>query len=142
MLYFERYATVGDVLTYKEDEDTVHTTPITVSENSTLSEVLTCMADYNVGVVFIKNKLDHIFGLISERDIIKHCAKNGRNVFDMSISPLISHEILSCNKGEYLKQVAAQMAHEKIRHLAVKNDEGAYICVVSSSDIELFAGEG
>ncbi len=142
MLYFEKNATVRDVLNYKNEEHKDHGNILQVPEQATLMQVICYMADHHIGVVFVYDDEHQLCGLISERDIIRYIAINGQNAFKLSINYMITRDIRFCHIGDKLKQVAHDMADFNIRHIAVKNENESYVGVISSSDIEFFAGHG
>ncbi|GGF65639.1 hypothetical protein GCM10011332_19660 [Terasakiella brassicae] len=142
MLFFENYATVEDVINFKQSENPEHDGLLKIPMTATLLQLIDYMADHQVGVVFLHDADDQIIGLISERDIIRHIAMNALEAFEKPIHMMVRHSVITCKRGDKLKAVASHMAEQHIRHVAILSDKGEYIGVVSSSDIELFAGKG
>ncbi|WP_417792785.1 CBS domain-containing protein [Terasakiella pusilla] len=142
MLFFENYATVKDVLDLKRSERPDHAGLLKVPFSATLMEVILYMADHNVGVVLVYDTNENIIGVVSERDIIRRIAMFELEAFHLPLAPMVSKSIFSCTLSDKLKRVASDMAEHHVRHVAVKDEDGQYIGVISSSDIELFAGQG
>lgn len=143
MLYFEKFATVEDVINFKQAETPYRNGVLQVPLTATLLQLISFMSDYQVGVVFLYDgQKGNIISLISERDIMRHIALNELAAFEMPINNLGTREIFTCSPADKLKAVAGEMAEHHIRHAAILGEEGDYIGVISSSDIELFAGQG
>jgi len=142
MLFFENYATVEDVINFKQSEDPDYNGLLKIPMTATLLQLIDYMADHQIGVVFLHDADDQIIGLISERDIIRHIAMNALEAFEKPIDMMVQRNLVTCKRTDKLKAVASRMAEQHIRHAAILSDTGEYIGVVSSSDIELFAGKG
>lgn len=142
MLFFENYAIVKDVVDLKRSEAPDHGGVLKVPLSASLMEVILYMADHHVGAALVYDTLDNIIGVVSERDIIRRIAMFELEAFKLPIEPIVSKSIYSCALTDKLKNVASKMADHHVRHIAVKDENGNYIGVISSSDIELFAGQG
>lgn len=142
MLYFEKMAKVEDVIHLKQEEMPDRVALLKVPETASLMQLIGYMADHDVGIAFVYDRYKKILGLISERDIMRHIALNDLQAFQMPIKALINQGVISCRLGDKLKSVAAEMADNHIRHVAVTDENGVYVGVVSASDIERFAGQG
>lgn len=142
MLYFEQYAKVEDVLNLKEDEEDVRAHVLTCPIDISFTDLIAFMDDYKVGAVYLETEEGQIKGVVSERDIIHHLAMYGLKAFDKPVSSFMCTDIISCKSSDPLKGVASVMADKKIRHIAVRDESGTLIGVVSARDIERFAGNG
>jgi CBS domain-containing protein len=142
LLYFEKFATVKDVISYKEAASPDAENLIRIPSNASIKELIEYLAEKKVGVAMVNGPDDEIIGVISERDVIRQLAYFDEQALDMPIETILTREIEYCYAQEKLKSVAAHMADKHIRHIAIKNDDDKYIGVISSSDIDLFAGEG
>ncbi|NVK19087.1 MAG: CBS domain-containing protein [Methylocystaceae bacterium] len=142
MLYFEEYATVQDVLNLKVEESTGHQGVLSMPQSATLDQLIDFMNDYNIGAVLIRNRDKQIVGLITERDVIHYLALYENTGLNNPLWRVMNTDVKACEQTEKLKKVAHEMAELNVRHMAVKNRQGDYIGVVSSRDIERFAGDG
>jgi len=142
MLYFEKLAKVEDVINLKQEERPDRAPLLKVPQDASLMQLIGYMTDHDVGISFVYDRYKKILGLISERDIMRHIAENDLQAFDMPIKTLVNQGVISCRLGDKLKSVAAEMADHHIRHVAVTDQNGVYVGVISASDIERFAGQG
>ncbi len=142
MSFFDRFATVGDVIKLKKTDTPSHGGLLKVPVNSSFQSLAGYLTDHKIGVAFIYNSSRKIIGLISERDMLRHITLYGEKAFHMPISSMMAKSIECCHMSDKLKQVASRMAEKHIRHMAVVNNENKHVGVISSSDVELFAGEG
>lgn len=142
MLYFENYATVQDVLNLKVEEGTGHEGVLSMPQTATLDQLIEFMNDHHIGAVLIRNEDKQIVGVVTERDIIHHLALYEKTGQNCPLSQVMTTDIKACEEDDKLKKVTHDMAVHHVRHMAVKNKQGDYIGMVSSSDIERFAGDG
>ena len=143
MGYFNSFATVADVLRYKQSADPERGGILHVPTSSTFEQLLAFLADHHIGVAFLTDEDNKsVIGIISERDVIRHLMLHGPTAFHLPIFEFASRPVKCCKQSDRLREIAARMSSENIRHMAVKNDNSDYIGVISASDIEFFSGEG
>jgi CBS domain-containing protein len=142
MSFFEKFANVSDVLNLKFEVDEDHAKILKVPVDASFEALAGYLTDHKIGVAFVYDQSDQIIGLISERDIVAQITRYGPDAFNTPIKTMITREVAHCNLHDKLKMVASRMADEGIRHIAIKDEKDEYIGVVSSRDIELFAGQG
>lgn len=141
MRFFEDFAKVNDVILYKNTETENCGPPVSIPLTANFSDLIHQLHDHHVGAILVVNEHAAPLGIISERDVIHALALYEQDVWDHPISEMISGNLISCSPDDKLKEVASRMAHAGIRHILVEK-ENNYIGLISSSDIELFAGDG
>lgn len=143
MGYFDSFATVADVLRYKQSADPERGGILHVPTSSTFEQLLAFLTDHHIGVALLTDEdKKAVIGIISERDVIRQLMLHGPAAFQLPIAEFASKPVKCCQQSDRLREIAARMSSENIRHMAVKGDDGDYIGVVSASDIEFFSGEG
>lgn len=142
MSYFDQLATVGDIINYKSQENPDHDGVLKAPLESSFEALAGYLTDHHIGVALIYDKAEQIVGIISERDLVRQVALHGPKAFNLPITSMITSEILRCKRTDSLKSTASLMATKGVRHILVLDGYGNHIGIISSSDIELFAGEG
>lgn len=148
MYYFEEIAQVEDVLNYKKEDACNNGGLCALSVTATFQQLIEFLNDNKIGLAMLyedENDQDatkEIVGVISERDVIRQLALYGQEAYERPLSAIMSTDIETCYHRDHLKETAARMADKKLRHMVVTNAEGEVVGLISSSDIEYFAGKG
>jgi CBS domain-containing protein len=77
---------------------------------------------------------ERIVGIISERDIVRGLAKHGAAVAALSVSDLMTPEVLTCSPNDTIAEIMAVMTAQRFRHLPVVED-GRLAGIVSIGDV-------
>ncbi|HYG86061.1 MAG TPA: CBS domain-containing protein [Azospirillum sp.] len=90
---------------------------VTVRPDETISGVTRTLAKHRIGAVLVLDGGGHAVGILSERDIVRGVASEGRGVLDKPISSLMTHELVTCNVTDTTAHVMALMTERRIRHV-------------------------
>ncbi len=106
---------------------------VTASPEMSLREALKIMAKEGVSfLVVIKN--GELYGVISEKDIVRTLAEN-KDPDSTRISDVCKRHVVTIGKNELLSHAAKLMREHNIRHLAVVNENGKSVGVLSIRDL-------
>ena len=75
-----------------------------------------------------------VVGIISERDIIAGLARHGAVTLEKRVEELMTWPIVTCTRGQSIKEVMAAMTRQRIRHLPVVEEE-ALMGIISIGDV-------
>lgn len=114
----------------KAKGDTVATT----TAEATLTEVLRLLAEHRVGALVVSADGRTIDGIVSERDIARALAAQGAGVLDAPVGSIMTTDVLTCEPGTTVQELAALMTEERIRHVPVVVD-GVLSGIVSIGDV-------
>ncbi len=106
---------------------------VTIQPHQTIREALATLVSYNIGALVVINTANEPIGIISERDIIRAAAQD-ESVFSLSVSTLMTREIVTGMPDDDLEVVAHTMTEKRIRHVPVV-DQGRLIGIVSIGDV-------
>ncbi len=112
---------------------------ISVTENSSLMDVLTLMAEKKIGAVLVMDE-GKIVGIFSERDFVRKVAKTKQIDLNMPVKDLMTKEVFVISSDETLDECMAVMSTTRIRHLPVV-DEGKLVGLISIGDVVKFSIE-
>lgn len=112
---------------------------ITVSENSSLIDVLQLMAEKKIGAVLVMDG-EKISGIFSERDFARKVAKTKQIDLTMPVKELMTREVFVISSDETLDECMAVMSTTRIRHLPVV-DDGKLVGLISIGDVVKFSIE-
>jgi CBS domain-containing protein len=81
------------------------------------------MAECNIGALLVMDR-GSLVGIVTERDIVKNAASEGRVMKDFLIKDVMSANLLVVKPGDDLDYVMAIMIQNNIRHLPVIEENG------------------
>ena len=104
-----------------------------VKPQDAVKETLKLMAEKNVGAVLVVEDKE-IAGIFSERDFVRHFAKNSLPSENLPIKDLMTKQIISVTPTQSTDECMAIMTAKHIRHLPVIED-GKLIGLISIGDV-------
>jgi CBS domain-containing protein len=119
--------TVRDLLQRK-------TTPLKfVHETDSVFETVRKLVEHNVSAVLVLDDVK-LLGIVTERDIAKHVALEGRTARDTTAGEIMTRTVIFVRPEQTVEECMALMTERRIRHLPViEGDE--LIGIVSIRDL-------
>ena len=106
----------------------------TLSEDDTLKTASEKLQKYNVGVMpILSEEHNNVIGIISERDIARYIFKDEFKS-DLSVTTIMSKDIISCNLNTSVTQLMEIISNHKIRHIPII-EEKKLLGIVSVGDV-------
>jgi CBS domain-containing protein len=119
--------TVRDLLQRK-------TTPLKfVHEFDSVFEAVRKLVEHNVSAVLVLDG-DHLLGIVTERDIAKHVALEGRTAKDTTVREIMTRSVIFVRPEQTIEECMAVMTERRIRHLPVIDDQ-RLVGIVSIRDL-------
>ena len=106
----------------------------TVAPEATISEVLELLARHGVGALVVSSDGSTVAGIISERDVVRALAADGRDVVDRSAAQVMTREVVTCSETATIDQLMDEMTERRFRHVPVTED-GRLVGIVSIGDV-------
>ena len=106
----------------------------TVAPEATISEVLELLARHGVGALVVSSDGSTVAGIISERDVVRALAADGRDVVDRSAAQVMTREVFTCSETATIDQLMDEMTERRFRHVPVTED-GRLVGIVSIGDV-------
>lgn len=104
-----------------------------VAPDTTVYDALRLMAEKNIGAVLVLEE-DCIAGVLSERDLARKVALQGRTPQETLASDIMSRRVVGVRPGQTVEECMAIMTEKRIRHLPVV-DGDEVVGVVSIGDV-------
>jgi IMP dehydrogenase len=109
----------------------------TIPGDATVSEAATAMRDANIGSLLVPGAET---GIVTSTDVIDAVA-DGLDPREARVEDLMTSPVESISVDLRLEEVAAMMTNYDINHLPVRDTDGDYVGIVSSTDLrEAMAG--
>lgn len=105
----------------------------TVRPNATVSELLTALADNNIGAMVVLGE-DGVAGIVSERDVVRRLRERGPGLVDVPVSEIMTEMVATCTPEDTVDDLTTLMTQRRIRHVPVLTD-GELNGIVSIGDV-------
>ena len=103
--------------------------------DSTVSEIADLMDLEDIGAVPILDESYLLLGIVSERDIVRKCVKDGRDPDLVTASDIMTSEIITVDLKTSSEIAIKIMGENNIRHLPVVDDQNRLINFISHRDL-------
>jgi signal-transduction protein with cAMP-binding, CBS, and nucleotidyltransferase domain len=99
-----------------------------------VAQVCQRLDELEVGALLVSKDGQSVNGIVSERDVINHIAKEGATVLDRPVSDIMIHDVLTCTRADDIAHLMETMTERRIRHLQVVEND-VLIGIVSIGDV-------
>jgi len=90
-----------------------------ISPESSLREMADEMLAKKIGSLVVTDKDSLLVGIITERDFLNIVGKHAKDWEDISVSDVMTKEVITANPEDTLEQVMSVMTQHHIRHIPV-----------------------
>ncbi|MDO5535241.1 MAG: CBS domain-containing protein [Propionibacteriaceae bacterium] len=107
---------------------------VTIPPTASVAELVSLMADNNIGAVVVSGDGHHISGIVSERDVVRGLASAGQNLLESTVADLMSGDVVVGHLEDRIEDAAQTMTHKRVRHIPIEV-EGELAAIVSIGDV-------
>jgi signal-transduction protein with cAMP-binding, CBS, and nucleotidyltransferase domain len=107
--------------------------PVMVPPETSLRAVTEAMARHDIGAVLVGTP-HRPLGVVSERDIVAVIAR-GANPDEVRAAAVMSHDLVALRPDDAVYDAAVDMLDLGIRHIAVLDEHGTAVGMVSVRDL-------
>ncbi len=107
---------------------------VTIEPGATLADAVKLLAEKRIGAVVILGADRRVVGILSERDIVRALAENGRDALDGPVSAAMTRKVSTCHERETISTIMERMTTGKFRHVPVI-DRDRLVGIVSIGDV-------
>ena len=105
----------------------------TLNDQDTIKIASQKLEDKKIGCMPVVDKNKKVIGILSERDIAQFICKERFNL-SISVSQIMTKEIISCDLNTSVTELMDEMTEKKIRHILIMED-GKLLGIVSIGDV-------
>jgi len=98
------------------------------------------MAEKRIGSVIVEDDSNEPKGIITESDVIRSIAKNGKNFFSMKALNVMSSPLITIIPSMDVEKVEKEMKRRNVKHLPVIIS-GRLVGIVTSIDVVTYLGK-
>ncbi|MEU6778769.1 CBS domain-containing protein [Nonomuraea angiospora] len=106
----------------------------TVSPRATVRELLSTLAERNIGAVVVSTDGLTIEGIVSERDVVRRLHDRGPAILDGPVSAIMTTQVRTVGPGENVDSLRQIMTTQRFRHMPVV-ENGRLVGIVSIGDV-------
>ena len=90
----------------------------TIRPDATVADLLTTLADLNIGALVVSTDGSHMEGIVSERDIVRKLRNFGQPS-SMTVGEIMTTDVRVCEPDDTLDDLMAVMTEHRVRHVPV-----------------------
>jgi CBS domain-containing protein len=107
---------------------------VTVSPKTKIADAARTLSEKKIGILVICDNEGGLLGVLSERDIVRAIAVDGKDVLGKSIDAFMTRKVETCSPSDPPHRALRRMSFGNFRHMPVM--EGKELMgVISSKDI-------
>ena len=106
----------------------------TIEPDKTVEDVITILAENDIGALPVCDATGKMVGIMSERDIVKSFNKTDDKWRRLKISDIMKTTVISAAPGDKIRDVIEIMNEKRIRHVPVLED-GELVAMFSVRDL-------
>lgn len=110
------------------------TAVVTIAPTATVDQLVSLMAEYNIGAVVVSTDGAHIEGIVSERDVVRALAADGAELLARTVADLMTSEVTVATPQDRIEDTAHTMTERRVRHIPVVVN-GELAAIVSIGDV-------
>ena len=107
---------------------------IKIRTNDCIADAAVALTEYKIGALLVEDDSGNIVGILSERDIVGGIGPHGADLKDVSVSELMTTNLIKCASTDTVLEAMAMMTDRRIRHLPVY-DDGKFVGFLSIGDL-------
>jgi len=113
---------------------------VTMRRTATLAEAIQRMVERQISAVLVSDTGETgrpvaDYGILTERDVMRRVAADGEQALSLSIGTMAVRPLASVRADSFVYRAIGRMNRLKIRHLAVRDDTGRVVGIVSARDL-------
>lgn len=106
----------------------------TVSPQASVRELLTGLAEANIGAMVVVGSAGVIAGMVSERDVVRRLYERGPAILELPVAQIMTPAVATCGLDSSVDELSEMMTTNRVRHIPVLVD-GRLVGIVSIGDI-------
>ena len=119
---------INEVLSNKGTHEVV-----TVPPDHTVRQLVSMLAEHNIGALVVSRDGVTVEGIVSERDVVRRLHEDDA-VLDSPVSSIMSTDVRTCEGADTVDEVMALMTARRFRHVPVVKG-GKMTGIVSIGDV-------
>jgi CBS domain-containing protein len=107
---------------------------VTIHPDATVERAVAVLRLRGIGALVVSDDGENVVGILSERDIVEAMVRHGGELLAVSVSEVMTCPVVTCEPGDSVAELMAEMTNRRIRHFPVV-DDGRLVGIVSIGDL-------
>ncbi len=113
--------------------DQVERGVVTITPDASVRELISLLAEHNIGALIVSTDGSTVEGIVSERDVVRHLHHDG-TVVNNTVGAIMTEVVETTAPDSTLDELMEVMTRRRIRHVPVVED-GVLVGIVSIGDV-------
>jgi CBS domain-containing protein len=114
--------------------------PVVVTPSVSVKDAIALMISRRISSLFVANPAEparplDAYGIVTERDVMRLLASDGAKALAMPVDGIVTRPLASIREQAFAYRAVGRMDRLKIRHLAVRHENGRLAGIVSARDL-------
>ncbi len=110
-------------------------TVVTVEPSETIADVVDLLKEHSIGAIVVSHDNKSILGIISERDVVRHLAREQEGTLRVKVEDLMTRNVLTCQLDDDLEATMRIMTDGRFRHIPIVDSNSELCGIVSLGDL-------
>ena len=106
---------------------------VTIQPDATVRDLLTLLAEHNIGAVIVSPDGTEVGGMVSERDVVRRLNEDDA-ILDGPVSNIMTSVVHTCEPTHPIEELMQVMTEHRVRHVPVITD-GKLSGMISIGDV-------
>ena len=106
---------------------------ITIKPDASVRDLLSLLAEHNVGAVIVSTDGTEVGGMVSERDVVRRLNDDDA-ILDGPVSAIMTSVVHTCDTTHPIEELMQVMTEHRVRHVPVITD-GKLAGMISIGDV-------
>ena len=106
---------------------------ITIKPDASVRDLLTLLAEHNVGAVIVSPDGTEVGGMVSERDVVRRL-KDDDAILDGPVTDIMTSVVHTCEPQHQIEELMQVMTEHRVRHVPIITD-GKLSGMISIGDV-------
>jgi CBS domain-containing protein len=108
---------------------------VTVMPDETIADAVDLLNDNKIGAVVVTPDKATIVGILSERDVVRHLAREQEGTLRLRVEDLMTENVQVCQLSDDIESTMGTMVAGRFRHMPVVTAENTLCGMVSLGDL-------
>ena len=95
---------------------------ITIRPDASVRDLLTLLAEHNVGAVIVSPDGTEVGGMVSERDVVRRL-NDGDAILDGPVTDIMTSVVHTCEPHHQIEELMQVMTEHRVRHVPIITDD-------------------
>jgi CBS domain-containing protein len=108
---------------------------VTIEPSETIADVVDLLKEHSIGAIVVSLDNKSILGIISERDVVRHLAREQEGTLRVKVEDLMTEQVTTCQLDDDVEATMLVMTAGRFRHMPIVNSSNELCGLVSLGDL-------